>query len=115
VLAAVDSKRAERYFQLFDSDLAPLGAPVAMTPEDFASQLAPRAVALAGDTVVATALAARGIDVQSTSIRHPDAAVVARLAAKRDHGEALTPFYLPPAAVTHAAPRGAAARTESVT
>jgi tRNA threonylcarbamoyladenosine biosynthesis protein TsaB len=104
VLAAVDSKRAEPYFQLFDADLAPLGPPVATTPQDFAASLALRALTLAGDEAVRAALAAHGIDVTATAIRHPDAAVVAALAAAREHGEALTPFYLHPAAVTHPAP-----------
>ncbi len=104
VLAAVDSKRAEPYFQLFDAALAPLGPAVATTPADFAASLHLRALALAGDPAVRDALAARGIDVALAAVRHPDAAVVAALAAGRDAGEALTPFYLHPAAVTRPAP-----------
>jgi tRNA threonylcarbamoyladenosine biosynthesis protein TsaB len=100
VLAAVDSKRAEPYFQLFDAALAPLGPAVATTPEDLAASLDVDAVALTGDPAVRNALAARGIAVALTAVRHPDAAVVAALAACRDTGEALTPFYLHPAAVT---------------
>jgi tRNA threonylcarbamoyladenosine biosynthesis protein TsaB len=100
VLAAVDSKRAERYFQLFDRDLAPLGPAIATTPEAFAAALAVKAVTLAGDATVAGALAARGLDIRLTTIRHPDAAIVAQLAAHGDRGEPLTPFYLHPAAVT---------------
>jgi tRNA threonylcarbamoyladenosine biosynthesis protein TsaB len=108
VLAAVDSKRAEPYFQLFDHALAPLGPPVATTPEDFAAAFVLPAVVLAGDDAVCAALAARGIDVRPTTVRHPDAAIVASLAAARDVGEALTPFYLHPAAVTRPRPSGAA-------
>ena len=113
VLAAVDSKRAEPYFQLFDATLAPLGPPVATTPQDFAASFTMPTVVLAGDEAVRAALAARGVDVRSTVVRHPDAAVVARLAASRDEGEALTPFYLHPAAVTQLVPRDAAAERAS--
>ena len=105
VLAAVDSKRAEPYFQLFDAALAPLGPPVATTPEDFAAAFALPSVVLAGDDAVRAALTARGVDVRPTAVRHPDAAIVASLAATRDVGEALTPFYLHPAAVTPPAVR----------
>jgi tRNA threonylcarbamoyladenosine biosynthesis protein TsaB len=104
VLAAVDSKRAEPYFQLFDAALAPLGPPVATTPEDFAAAFALPSVLLAGDDAVRAALTARGVDVRPTAVRHPDAAIVASLAAARDVGEALTPFYLHPAAVTRPRP-----------
>jgi tRNA threonylcarbamoyladenosine biosynthesis protein TsaB len=112
VLAAVDSKRAEPYFQLFDADLVPLGAAVATTPEAFAAALdiaaAGGGFALAGDPAVLEALVARDIDVQLTAIRHPDAGVVAALASGRDDGLALTPFYLHPAAVTPPAEAGPA-------
>jgi len=107
VLAAVDSKRAEPYFQLFDRQLAPLGPAVATTPDDFAASLDVSALALAGDPTVGAALAARGIAIVMTAARHPDAAVVAALAAGRDEGEVLTPFYLHPAAVTRPVPRAA--------
>jgi tRNA threonylcarbamoyladenosine biosynthesis protein TsaB len=113
VLAAVDSKRAEPYFQLFDRDLAALGPAIATTPEAFAAALDVKAVALAGDAAVAAALTAHGLDIRLTAIRHPDAAIVAQLAALSDRSESLTPFYLHPAAVTQ--PREpATARTEPV-
>ena len=116
LLAAVDSKRAEPYFQLFDAQLVPLAAPVAMTSEGFAAMLDARAVVLVGDTAVQAALAARGIAVTIAAPRHPAAAAIAALGAARDAGEALTPFYLHPAAIQPGAaqPPAAASPAETV-
>ena len=100
VLASVDSKRAEPYFQLFDSQLRELGPPLAATPEAFAAGLAHgEPLVVAGDQAVVPALRARGHQPTVAAIAHPDAAVVAALAAGRAEGAPLSPFYLHPAAV----------------
>lgn len=107
VLACVDSKRAEPYFQLFDDQLRPLGSAAAMLPVAFALDL-PRGAPLivAGDHGVLPALRLHGHQAEAAAATHPDAAFVAALAAGRDAGEALTPFYLHPALVTGAAAAG---------
>lgn len=104
LLAAIDSKRAEAYLQLFDAGLAALSEPMARTPEAFAAALrdeGPFLIAGDGGPVVAAALRHRGFDVSlATGPQQPDAAVVAALAAGRvPAAGGLRPFYLHPPAV----------------
>lgn len=104
VLVCVDSKRAEPYFQIFDDRLRPLAGAVAMLPAAFAVDLPHGApLIVAGDHGVLPALRMHGHDAIGAAAIHPDAAVVAALAAGRNAGEALNPFYLHPALVTAAA------------
>ncbi len=108
VVVALDSKRAEAYVRAFDSDLHPLGAPVAQKPDLYAAALRqahPQATfLLVGDAagVVGEALAALGAAVRPASAApHPDAAVVARLAAAAPLPDAPpAPLYLHAAETT---------------
>lgn len=88
LVVALDSKRAEPYFQAFDSARRPLSAPCAQAIAAYATGLLARPPAGgfvvagdAGETLVA-ALAARGAAViRSAAPPRPDAAAVAGLAA----------------------------------
>ncbi len=95
VLAAVDSKRAEIWVQTFDSDLAPLGPPAAMTPAQAACCLDGRVV-VAGDAAAAV-LALRPDWVRADAPL--DAGVVAGLAAA-GNTHPPQPLYLRDADVT---------------
>lgn len=104
LLAAIDSKRAEAYLQLFDAGLAALSEPMARTPEAFAASSrdeGPFLVVGDGGPAVAEALRRRGLDVcLAAGPQQPDAAVVATLAAARVPAAGpLRPFYLHPPAV----------------
>jgi len=98
LLAAIDSRRAEIFVQLFDSTGACLSEPAMLPPDAVAEWAGPGPMELAGD-------AAAAVTPYLTSAPPgpwPDAVdpvVVARLAATRDP-ENPTPFYLrPPDAV----------------
>lgn len=101
LLVAIESRRADLFVQPFAADLAPLAPVAAMLPED-AARLVAGPVLLAGDGAARLApllpAAAR-----SAAAPHPDAAVVARVAAARyAAGTHLPahPLYLRPADVT---------------
>jgi tRNA threonylcarbamoyladenosine biosynthesis protein TsaB len=108
LLVALDSKRDDVYVQLFGPDGAPLTTPASVMP-DTAAFLVPEgpALVLAGDAAdrVAAALADRepaprrldGPDL-------PDAAVVARLAARRLAASPPRPGDRPPSALYLRAP-----------
>lgn len=99
ILAAIDSKRAEPFLQLFDEHLAPLAPPLSQRPEEFAAARGRGAPLLvAGDAApgLVEALHRTGDDavIADTSPR-PDAAVVAALAASRAPLDGpVRPFYL---------------------
>jgi tRNA threonylcarbamoyladenosine biosynthesis protein TsaB len=104
VLAAIDSKRAEPYLQVFSGDLEPLSPAVARVPDEFArSHHLPADVLVAGDAAgpLADALRLAGRNpFLATSDPQPDAAVVAAIAAARAPVDGpLRPFYLHPPAV----------------
>jgi tRNA threonylcarbamoyladenosine biosynthesis protein TsaB len=104
LLVALDSKRAEPFLQLFDERLAALGEPLSRDVQDFAAGLdRSRKLLVAGDAaqrLIAAARAAGCDAVASDAPRHPDAAVVAALAATRAPlTGAVRPFYLHPPAV----------------
>ena len=108
VLVALDSKRAEVYAQAFRSDLRPLSGAEALLPEDLAALTANAngdadRVVVVGDGAgqVIQELKDRGIEaVLSTAPGVPDAATVAKIAAKRwspdRPAEPLRPLYLRP-------------------
>jgi tRNA threonylcarbamoyladenosine biosynthesis protein TsaB len=101
VLVALDSRRDEVWLQAFDTALDPLGAPVALVPEQ-AARLVAGPVVVAGD---AAALVLPHVPdaILSSACGAPDAAWVAALAAIRwPAGTALPPepLYLRPADVT---------------
>lgn len=104
VLAAIDSKRAEPYLQIFDAALHPVSEPVACLIDDFITTAArfPRLL-VAGDAepALSDALRRAGLDVErAAGPQQPDAAVVASLAAERPVVQGkLRPFYLHPPAV----------------
>ncbi len=101
ILVALESKRADIYAQVFSSDLAPLGSPRALLPEDLAEMVPSGTVRVVGDAAerTAAALAAAGADaIVSTAIGVPDAATIAGLAAGRAGQVAgpPAPLYLRP-------------------
>lgn len=104
VLAAIDSKRAEPYLQIFDGALNPVTEPVVCTADDFIATAArfPHLL-IAGDAaaIVAKGLDRTGLDaVLAAGPQQPDAAVVAAIAARRPPEQTrLRPLYLHPPAV----------------
>ena len=106
VMVALDSKRAEAYVQSFDATLAPLDRPAARIPAEYGAELAARQIRIvaAGDAAERVAEEARrrgaAIDVIA-AIRHPDAAVVAALAASAAlPAAAPAPLYIHPVQTT---------------
>jgi tRNA threonylcarbamoyladenosine biosynthesis protein TsaB len=104
VLAAIDSKRAEPYLQIFDAALDAMSQPMACPIDDFIATAARFSrLLVAGDAgpPLADTLRRAGLDVElAPGPQQPDAAVVASLAAERPvlNGK-LRPFYLHPPAV----------------
>jgi tRNA threonylcarbamoyladenosine biosynthesis protein TsaB len=93
LVVAIDSRRAELYVQAFGPDLVPLGAPVMDLPG--AIPLPPGPLLLVGDAAAALASAAGPRAEVAGQVRNPDAAVVARLAARRPLPDAApSPLYL---------------------
>lgn len=101
VLAVLDSKRSEAFVQLFDSGLAPVGAPGACTLTALAATV-PGPLVIAGDAAKAAvaALAAAGRDdvIRAAAAGPADAALLAERAALRDLATAaaavVQPVYL---------------------
>jgi len=85
VVAVVESKRADLYVQAFGADLAPLGAPASLMPEALAEALPAGPLVLVGDGAgrAADALGTGGRITLSTADPHPDARVLAAIAAER--------------------------------
>ncbi|WP_207480581.1 tRNA (adenosine(37)-N6)-threonylcarbamoyltransferase complex dimerization subunit type 1 TsaB [Arenibaculum pallidiluteum] len=106
LVVAVDSRRAEPYVQAFGTGLAPLGPPAMELPGQVVLPGGP--LLLAGDGVALLAPALEGRDVAAVeAVRHPDAAVIARLAETRDAPTAPpAPFYLRSPDVTLPRPPG---------
>ena len=106
VLAVIDSKRGALFHQLFDADLAALGAPAEIAPEALAAVLPPGPLVIAGDAAerALTALAEAGRDGLSVAAGAgpADAAVLAERAALRDPADQppAQPVYLRPPDVT---------------
>lgn len=108
VLAAVDSRRAEPFLQLFDRDLAPMGEPGVLAPDAVPGWLPAGPLLVVGDGAPALrpVLETRTDVVWDTGTGLPDAAVVAALGAERSEGLPPQPLYLRPPDVT--LPKGAA-------
>ncbi len=103
LLVALDSKRDDIYVQLFESDGAALSEPLSMLPEEVADILpAAKTVAVAGDMADAVLRALADRDpplLRLTGPDLPDAAVVARIAARRFASEPVAANAPPPTAL----------------
>lgn len=116
VVVALDSKRAEAFFQAFTDELVPLEEPQAMTPAHYAAgRTAARPLLVAGSAAVVLGreLERRAIAWAAAPVpERPLAVVVARLAAMTDPAAApAVPLYLHPPATTQAPRTTAAAAT----
>lgn len=114
LLVVLDAKRADVYAQAFAPDLAPMGEPRALLPDELPALLAAggkgrdrRPVLIAGDAAERALKALDAADItaiRSTAPGIPDAAVVARLAATRWTPGATVatprPLYLRPPSTT---------------
>ncbi len=108
LLVALDSKRDDVYVQLFGPDGAPLTAPATAMP-DAAARLVPEgpALLLAGDAADRVVAALAGREPAPRRLDGPglpDAAVVARLAARRFAASPPGPGDPPPSALYLRAP-----------
>lgn len=114
LLVALDSKRADLYVQAFDAGRTPITEPAAVLPDELGGWLSaacvdPQPLRLSGDAAerAAETLAGAGYACSVSGPAHPDAAVLARLAAGRwrpgDTVAKPAPLYLrPPDAVVPA-------------
>lgn len=103
VIVALDSKRSEPYFQVFDSGLNPIGPPCVMAVDVFEATLERGPLLVIGDAASAlmAVLERSGRAAESLAEpRCPNAATVAAIAATRAAlAEPVQPLYLhPPAA-----------------
>nr|WP_068429747.1 tRNA (adenosine(37)-N6)-threonylcarbamoyltransferase complex dimerization subunit type 1 TsaB [Magnetospirillum sp. XM-1] len=101
LLVAIESRRDEKWMQLFDAELNPLSDIRALLPAQ-AVELATGPVVVAGDAA-ALILPHLPEGVAAGAIGYPDAALVAALAARQwERGESLPPepLYLRDADVT---------------
>jgi len=103
LLVAVDSRRAELFFQRFSAELAPLGEPWQAEP---ATLVLDRPLLVAGDGAprVRAALGDQPRLAWAEGPGLPDAAVVAALGASRSPGPPPRPLYLRAPDVTLPAP-----------
>jgi tRNA threonylcarbamoyladenosine biosynthesis protein TsaB len=103
MLVALDSKRADIYVQLFGADGAALSEPLSRMPEEVEEMLpAAQTVALAGDRADAVLRALADRDpplLRLTGPDLPDAAVVARIAARRIASKPVAADAPPPTAL----------------
>jgi tRNA threonylcarbamoyladenosine biosynthesis protein TsaB len=101
LLVVIESRRDEKWMQLFDAELNPLSDIRALPPSQ-ALELAPGPVVVAGDAA-GLVLAHLPQGVAADAVGYPDAAVVAALAANQwERGQSLPPepLYLRDADVT---------------
>lgn len=103
LLIALDSKRDDIYVQLFGADGAPQSEPLSLLPEEVGEILpAAQTVALAGDMADAVLRALADRDPPLLRLAGPDlpdAAVVARIAARRFASRPMAADSPPPAAL----------------
>jgi len=99
LVAAIESKRAELFLQVFDGTLSPLSEPFAATPADARERLPSERLLLAGDGVERLR-AVLGARARVSSSGPPRAAAFAPLAARRlaegAPAEPPRPFYMRP-------------------
>ena len=98
LVAAVDSKRAEIFVQVFDDSLQALTDPFAATPSDAVSRLPKGPLLLAGDGTEGLR-ALLGARARMSRSGAPRASAFARLAARRvasGHAAPPRPFYMRP-------------------
>lgn len=108
VIAALDARRGEVYWQAFDAGLHPLSAPAAAPADGVTVPTGPLLLVGSGAAALAAAGERAGRELRlSAAPASPDAAFVATLAARRKEsagpGTALRPLYLR-AAATEAPP-----------
>ncbi len=112
LLVVLESRRPDLYLQLFAADLSPLAPPASALPERVLELPPPGPVLIAGDaahrlrSLGLRSLGRSGDVIFSSSFGPPDAAVVARIAARRPGGDVLppVPLYLRPPDVTLPSP-----------
>lgn len=97
---AVDARRGQIYFQLFESAGGASGAPAVLPPDEAVGQLPPAPVTAVGSgaALIAEAAARRGLQVVvALPDLQPDAAALAELALTREpDGRPVAPLYLRP-------------------
>ncbi|MSO88407.1 MAG: tRNA (adenosine(37)-N6)-threonylcarbamoyltransferase complex dimerization subunit type 1 TsaB [Rhodospirillaceae bacterium] len=99
IVAALESKRAELYVQVFDERLVPLSAPLALTPMAAAANLRGPVLLVGDGAIRLMAALADGQAEFADAGAWPDAGVVARAAAALPEptaGDHPTPLYLHP-------------------
>jgi tRNA threonylcarbamoyladenosine biosynthesis protein TsaB len=96
LLAAIDSRRAELFVQLFDPAGKPLAGPAMLPPEAIPEWAGPGELTLTGDAaeLVAPHLAGMIDNPPESWAAQVDPAIVARLAEGRPVGPPPAPFYL---------------------
>ncbi len=100
IVAALESKRAELYVQVFDELLMPLSAPLALTPAAAAENLHGPILLVGDGGIRLMAALADGQAEFADAGGWPDAGVVARAAAALPEpaaGDLPTPLYIHPA------------------
>ncbi len=97
---AVDARRGQIYFQLFETSAGALGAPAVLSPDEAAAHLpaGPVTAVGSGAALLAEAAARRGSQVGvALPDLQPDAAALAELAlAHAPNGRPVAPLYLRP-------------------
>lgn len=100
IAAALETKRADIYLQLFDADLAALSKPSARPADAPLAVPQAAAIRLAGDAAprLLSAQQESGLAMEIVSADGPDATAVARLAARRATAPSrpVAPLYLHP-------------------
>ncbi len=96
LLVAVDSKRAELFVQMFDTNGAAMTEPAMLSPDAVADWAGPGELTLTGDAarLVAPHLAGMIANPPGTWAAQVDPTIVARLAEGRPVGPPPAPFYL---------------------
>ena len=99
VLAAIDARRSQIYAQLFEPDGSPIGEPQALSPEAAVRLVDSDRIVFAGDVAGRLLALNGGRGLVASGSGQPDAAVLARRAARRPLpacGTPVAPLYLRP-------------------
>jgi tRNA threonylcarbamoyladenosine biosynthesis protein TsaB len=97
VLVAIDARRGQVYAQLFEADGLPVGEPRAMTLDAAVDLAGSEKIVFAGDMAGQMLALSDGRGVVASGSGQPDAAVLARCAARRPMpvpGLPVSPLYL---------------------